>query len=167
VAVLLVGFGIATGLLFVSPQQGMPARVDAIVMLNGPGDRLDTTLNLGWARRAPMMVISRGSPYWGRGSICAPRMPGVTVFCFDPNPPTTQGEAEFIGRLASRYHWKTVVLVTITPQITPGRVWLGRCLPKGSTVYAVAAPLKALAWAPAVVYEWGALIKAELFDRAC
>jgi hypothetical protein len=165
--VLIVGFAAATARLLVWPQQGMPARVDAIVMLNGPGDRLDTALNLGWERRAPVLVISRGSQYWGHGSVCAPKMPDVKVICFDPSPPTTQGEAEFIGRLASRYHWKTVVMVTITPQITPGRIWLGRCLPEGTTVYAVAAPLRSLAWPPAVMYEWGSIINAEVFHRGC
>jgi hypothetical protein len=166
-AVVIAAFLFATAELLVWPQQGMPARVDAIVMLNGPGDRLDTALNLGWERKAPYLVISRGSQYFGHGSVCAPKMPDVKVICFDPNPPTTQGEAEFIGRMASRYHWKTVVLVTITPQITPGRIWLDRCLPGGTKVYAVAAPLRTLAWPPAVVYEWGSIINAELFHRSC
>lgn len=167
IAVLVVAFCVATALLLVWPQQGMPARVDAIVMLNGPGDRLDTALNLGWERKAPVLVISRGSSYFGHGSVCAPPMPDVRVICFDPNPSTTQGEAEFIGRLASRYHWRTVVMVTITPQITPGRIWLGRCLPPGTTVYAVAAPLRASAWPPLLVYEWGSIINAEVFHRSC
>jgi hypothetical protein len=157
----------ATGLLLVWPGQGAPGRVDAIVMLNGPGDRLDTALNLGWQRRAPVLVISRGSRYWGHGSVCAPKMPGVTVICFDPSPATTQGEAQFIGRLAATYRWKTVALVTITPQITPGRIWLGRCLPPGTRVYAVAAPLRAVAWPPMAAYEWGSIINAELFHRSC
>ncbi len=167
IAILVAGFCVATGLLLVWPQQGMPARVDAIVMLNGPGDRLDTALTLGWERKAPVLVISRGSSYYGQGSICAPPLPGVKVICFDPNPSTTQGEAEFIGRLASRYHWRTVALVTITPQITPGRIWLGRCLPRGTVVYAVAAPLRPAAWPAMILYEWGSIIKAEVFNRGC
>jgi hypothetical protein len=168
VAVVMgAGFLAATGLLLVWPQQGAPARVDAIVMLNGPGDRLGTALNLGWQHRAPVLVISRGSRYWGHGSVCAPKMPGVRVICFDPSPATTQGEAQFIGRLAATYQWKTVALVTITPQITPGRIWLGRCLPPGTRVYAVAAPLRAAAWPPMAAYEWGSIINAELFHRSC
>jgi hypothetical protein len=166
-AVLVAGFGVATARLLVWPQQGMPARVDAIVMLNGPGDRLDTALNLGWEKRAPYLVISRGSQFWAQGGNCAPPLPGVTVICFDPSPSTTQGEAEYIGRLASRYHWKSIVLVTITPQITPGRIWLGRCLPRGTSVYAVAAPLHAGAWPPLLVYEWGSILNAELVHRSC
>jgi hypothetical protein len=167
IAVLVASFCVATALLLVWPQQGMPARVDAIVMLNGPGNRLGTALQLGWEGKAPVLVISRGSSYFGQGSMCAPPIPDVKVICFDPKPSTTQGEAEFIGRLASRYHWRTVALVTITPQITPGRIWLGRCLPRGTVVYAVAAPLRALAWPPMVLYEWGSVINAEVFHRSC
>ncbi len=47
--IMLAAFGVATVRWFVIPQQGMPSRVDAIVMLNGPGDRLDSALNLAWA----------------------------------------------------------------------------------------------------------------------
>jgi hypothetical protein len=165
-AVIVVALAVATAEWFVFPSQGIPARVDAVIMLNGPGDRLDTALNLGWEHRTKVLVISRGSQFYGQGSNCAPPIPGVTVICFDPSPSTTQGEAEFAGRLARRYHWKTIAVVTITPQITPGRIWLSRCLP-GVKVYAVAAPLRAFAWPPAVVYEWGALIKAEIFSRSC
>jgi DUF218 domain len=165
VALLLAGFGAATARLFVWPEQGMPAHVDAIVMLNGPGDRLDTALNLAWAHRAPMIVISRGSPYWGHGSICAPKMPRVKVICFDPNPSTTRGEAEFAGRLAKRYRWHSIVLVTTTPQDTRARLRVRRCF--RGTVYVVTAPLPTYEWPYAIVYEWAATIKALLIQRAC
>lgn len=154
-----------TARLFVWPQQGMPAHVDAIVMLNGPGDRLDTALNLAWAHRAPMIVIARGSPYWGRGSICAPKIPGVKVICFDPDPSTTRGEAEFTGRLAKRYHWRSIVLVTTTPQDTRSRLRVRRCF-RGS-IYVVAAPIPAYEWPYAIAYEWGATAKAILLQRSC
>jgi uncharacterized SAM-binding protein YcdF (DUF218 family) len=168
IAVVLAGFGVATAKLVVSPQQGMPARVDAIIMLNGPGgsSRLTTTLDLAWAHRAPVVLISRGSQSYGSGGACAPQIPRVKIICFDPNPATTQGEAEFAARLASQYHWKNVAIVTITPQITPGRIWLNRCLP-GVTVYAVAAPLSAKGWPIMIAYEWGAIANAELVHRSC
>jgi hypothetical protein len=64
--IIIVSLGLATARWFVwPPQQPAPARVDAIVMLNGPGDRLSTALNLAWAHRAPVIVISRGSAFWG------------------------------------------------------------------------------------------------------
>ena len=165
VALLLAGLGAATARLFVWPERGMPARVDAIVMLNGPGDRLPTALGLAWAHRAPVVVISRGSPYWAKGSNCAPQIPGVRVICFAPDPATTRGEAEFTGRLARRYHWHSIVLVTTTPQDTRARLRVGRCFP--GSIYVMTAPLRAYEWPYALAYEWGATIKALLLQRSC
>jgi hypothetical protein len=164
-ALLLAAFGAATARLFVWPERGMPARVDAIVMLNGPGDRLQAALGLAWAHRARVAVISRGSPYWASGSGCAPEIPGVRVICFSPDPATTQGEAEFTGRLARRYHWHSIVLVTTTPQDTRARLRMRRCF--SGSIYATTAPLPAYDWPYALAYEWGATIKALLLQRNC
>jgi hypothetical protein len=154
-----------TARLFLWPVQGMPTRVDAIVMMNGPGDRLDTALRLGWEHRAPVLVISRGSPSWGHGSVCAPKIRHVMVICFDPDPATTRGEAEFAGRLARRYHWRSIVLVTTTPQDSRARLRLERCF--SGSVYVVTAPLAARDWPYALVYEWGATLKAIFLQRSC
>lgn len=162
---LLAGLGVTTARWFVWPPRGMPARVDAIVMLDGPGDRLRTTLTLAWAHRAPVVVISRGSRYWGHGSVCAPQIPRVTVICFRPDPATTRGEAEFAGRLAQRYHWRSIALVTITPQATRARLRVQRCFP--GRVYVVTAPLPAHEWPYEIAYEWGATVKALLVQRSC
>jgi uncharacterized SAM-binding protein YcdF (DUF218 family) len=164
-AVLVAVFGAATARLFVWPERGMPGRVDAIVMLNGPGDRLPAALSLAWAHRAPVVVISRGSPYWARGSGCAPQIPGVRVICFGPDPATTRGEAEFTGRLARQYHWHSIVLVTTTPQDTRARLRVQRCFP--GSIYVMTAPLPAYQWPYALVYEWGATVKALLVQRGC
>jgi uncharacterized SAM-binding protein YcdF (DUF218 family) len=151
--------------LFVLPEQGIPAHVDAIVMMNGSGDRLNATLRLGWEHRATTLVISRGSPYWGHGSICAPKIPRITVICFDPHPATTKGEAEFASRLAQRYHWHSIALVTTTPQDTRARLRVERCF--SGAVYVVTAPLPAKEWPYELLYEWGATLKALFLQRSC
>ena len=156
---------VTTACLFVWPQQGMPSRVDAIVMLNGSGDRPDTALSLAWAHRAPSVVISRGSPYWGRGSVCAPKIPRVKVTCFDPNPATTRGEAEFAGLLAKRYRWHSIVLVATTPQDTRARLQVGRCFT--GKIYVINAPLPPSEWPYSITYEWGATLRALLLHRNC
>ena len=162
---VLAGLGVTTVRWFVWPPQGMPAHVDAIVMLDGPGDRLRTTLSLAWARRAPVVVISRGSTYWGHGSVCAPQIPRVKVICFHPDPATTRGEAEFAGRLAQRYHWHSIALVTITPQDTRARLRVERCFP--GRIYVVTAPLPAQEWPYQIAYEWGATLKALFLQQRC
>ena len=161
---ILAGFSVATAHWLVMPQQGMPSHVDAIVMLNGPGDRLDTALNLAWAHRAPVIVISRGSRYWGHGSVCAPKIPRVTVICFDPNPPTTRGEAEFTGRLATRYHWRSIVLVAVAPQDTVARLRVGSCF--SGKIYVINASLPASQWPHEIIHEWASTLKA-LVQRSC
>jgi hypothetical protein len=80
------------------------------------------------------------------------------------SPATTRGEAEFIGRLARRYHWRSIVLVTITPQDTPGRLRVERCF--SGPVYVVTAPLPWYDWPYEVAYEWAALAKA-LIEPGC
>jgi hypothetical protein len=143
----------------------MPAHVDAIVMLDGTGDRLDTALDLAWAHRASTIVISRGSKYWGHGSVCAPKIPQVRVICFDPNPPTTRGEAEFAGRLAARYHWRSIVVVAISAQDIVARIRVSRCF--SGKIYVVNGSLRRRDLPYEVAYYWGATIEALLLQRSC
>jgi len=166
VALLVVaaGLGLATARWFIWPRQGMPSRVDAIVMLNGPGDRLDTALDLAWAHRASTVVISRGSRYWGHGSICAPPIPRIRVICFDPSPPTTRGEAQFAGVLARRYGWHSMVVVAVAPQDTPARLRVGACF--SGKIYVVNGQLGRAEWPSLIAHYWGATIKA-LVQPAC
>jgi hypothetical protein len=163
--IFLITVGAMTARLFIWPDQGMPAHVSAIVMLNGPGNRLTTAEDLAWQHRAPFLVVSRGSPVWGHGSACAAAIPHVKVICFDPSPATTRGEAEFVGRLARKYHWTSVVLVTTVPQDTRGRLRVERCL--AGPVYVVTVPVRPSAWPYEIAYEWAATVKALVFQRGC
>jgi hypothetical protein len=171
-AVLLVAFCATTARLFMFPARGMPAHVDAIVMLGGRGDRFHEALELAHQHRAPYLVISLGSSFPGpepRGSQpvfrCGPPIPRVTVLCFAPDPATTQGEAEEIGRLAARFHWHSVVLVTITPQDSRARLRIERCF--SGQVYVMTGSMHAYAWPYEIAYEWAATIKALIFQRNC
>lgn len=165
VAACLAVFAALTVRLFVLPARGMPPRVDAIVMLNGSGDRFGTALGLAREHRAPYVVIARGSPRWARGGDCAAPIPRETIICFDPVPSTTRGEAEFAGRLARKYGWRSMVLVTSTPQDSRARLRVERCFP--GSVYVVTAPLPARAWPYEIAYEWAATVKAVAVQRAC
>jgi uncharacterized SAM-binding protein YcdF (DUF218 family) len=161
--VLFVAFGLVTARLIVWPTQGMPARVSAIVVLAGRGDRLPAALQLAREHRASMLVVSQG--WEGYGGACPPMMPDVKVICFDPNPGDTRGEAEVVGRLAMRYRWSSVVLVTSAGQDTRARIIMGRCF--DGSVYVVTASLHWSQWPYEIVYGWGALIKALTLNRAC
>jgi uncharacterized SAM-binding protein YcdF (DUF218 family) len=58
--------------------------------------------------------------------VCAPRDKTPTVICLQPEPGTTQGEAEFVGRLAKKDGWHSVALVTTPDQDTRARIRFGR-----------------------------------------
>ena len=122
---LVVALVLVTVRLLVWPAEGMPARVSAIVMLAGPGDRLPVALQLAREHRAPVLVVSQG--WQGYGGPCPQAPPAVKLICFDPDPGNTRGEAEFASRLAERYHWRSVVLVTTRAQDTRARIIMGRC----------------------------------------
>jgi len=161
--ILIVGFAIFTARLIVWPAQGVPARVSAIVMLAGPGDRLAAALKLAAQRRAPMLVISRG--WKGYSGPCPSPTRGVKLICFEPDPGDTRGEAEFVGKLAERYHWHSVVLVTGREQDTRARIVVGRCF--GGPIYVVTVSPSLRSWPYQIAYEWAALVKALVLYRSC
>jgi hypothetical protein len=162
-AAVLIVAGALTGRLFVWPARGMPARVDAIVMLNAPGATLPVALRLARQHRAGYLVISQGTV--ASHYACPRRVPQVTLICFHPSPATTQGEAEFIGREARQHHWRSVVVVAITPQASRARLRLERCF--GGHVYVMTAPVPLGSWPYQIAYEWGAIAKALVLQRGC
>lgn len=163
VAVVLVAlFAAVTARVLVWPPQGAPGRVSAIVMLAGPGDRLPVALRLAAEHRAPVLVISRG--WMGYGGPCPPPTAGVRTICFEPDPGNTRGEAEYVGRLANRYGWHSLLVVATRPQAVRAQVLFSRCF--GGEVYVATAPLPLGNWPYEIAYGWGALVKAE-FVRSC
>ena len=169
---VLVAFCGLTARLFIFPVSGMPAHVDAIVMLNGRGgpERFQTAIKLAHARRAPVLLLSTGHSFGGNGAdgqgfSCGPPVPQVKVICFNPNPETTQGEVEFAARMAKRYQWHSIALVTITPQASRARLRMERCF--SGHLYVMTAPIPWHLWPYELSYEWGATVKALVFNRSC
>ncbi len=144
----------------------MPSHVDAVVIFAGPGyaERIAIGAQLARQRRAAVFLISRGTPHSQPGS-CPRYLGGVKVRCFNPWPATTQGEAQFAGRLARQQRWKSVALVTITPQDTRARLRMRRCFP--GSIYVVTTPPATADWPYEIAYEWGATLKALLLQPSC
>ena len=163
VAVLVVVFTASTARLLIWPVQNAPARVDAIVMLAGPGNRLPAALALAREHRAPVLVVSQG--WMGYGGPCPPPTPGVRTICFNPSPGDTRGEAEYVGALARRSGWHSLLIVAIAPQAVRAQLLFDRCF--SGQVYASTAPLPAGSWPYQIAYGWGALIKAVFLNRSC
>jgi uncharacterized SAM-binding protein YcdF (DUF218 family) len=165
VLVLIIAFCAVSARLFVWPATGMPARVDAIVVIGGPGDRVDYGMQLARENKAPYLVFSKGLG-WLPPGICTQHVGSATVICFQPDPDTTQGESEGFARLAKQYDWHSVAVVTSQEQAWRAKLWFGRCYP--GQIFSVGPRLSLGTVIPGgVLYEWGATVKAEVFDRSC
>jgi hypothetical protein len=115
-------------------------------------------------RYAPVLLVSeRDSEYVPSG--CAPRLKGVEVVCFRPNPVSTRGEARYVAHLAATHHWRRIIAVTSTPQDTRARLRLKRCY-DGQFLLITVRPTF-LEWARDIIYEWGGLMKALVLQTSC
>jgi uncharacterized SAM-binding protein YcdF (DUF218 family) len=163
-AVLVVALIVASSRLFVWPASDQPSRADAILVLGGDGPRLDRGLALAKQRYAPVLLVSqRDREYVPSG--CAPRISGVELICFQPNPISTQGEARYVARLAAKRHWRRIIAVTSTPQDTRARLRLKRCY-RGQVLVVTVHP-SFFGWARDILYEWGGLMKALVWQTSC
>lgn len=161
--VLLITFCAVTARLFVFPVTGMPARVDAIVVPGGSGDRIGAAVNLAKQDRARYLVISEGLSI--PSGLCGSRVGDAKVICFNPIPGTTQGEAEETARLARQYGFRSIVVVTTPDQTWRTELRFQRCF--GGKIYALTTPLPMHLWPFMIAYQWAASIKAEVVNRSC
>jgi uncharacterized SAM-binding protein YcdF (DUF218 family) len=163
-AALFAVFCISSALLFVFPATGMPARVNAIVVLGGSGNRLDLGEQLAQEGRAPFLVLSRGLG-WIPPGVCGGHVGPAQVICFSPDPSTTQGEAEGAARIAAGHGWRSLALVTTTDQVWRAHLRFQRCY--GGKIYGVAAQVPWYDWPYAVLHQWAGTVKAETYQRGC
>ena len=160
---LLVAFGLATAKLYVFPRRDPPTRVDAIVMFAGSSGRLELAQALARTGYAPVLAVSQPTAK----DPCPPdTIPGVQVLCFHPKPLTTQGEARWTGAAAKARGWRSILVITSTPQDTRARLRLSRCYDGQVRVLSID-PATRAAWAYMVTYEWAATLKALVLQRSC
>jgi uncharacterized SAM-binding protein YcdF (DUF218 family) len=167
VVAIELAFAALTARVFVWPDlPSLPPRASAIVELAGPSDggRDAVALALASAGRAPVLVQST-TVSDSAADMCLPPVRGVTVMCFHPDPGTTRGEAQDIGRMAATDGWSSVILVTTPDQAWRARLRVTRCFP--GPVYVDTTPLPVWEWLTQIPYQWAASIKALAFQTAC
>jgi hypothetical protein len=165
VVLLLTGFAAATARLFIWPSlDPLPDHADAIIELGGPGDRDAVTMSLAEQHLAPLVIKSISEDETTFDS-CLPPIPDVTIDCHHAVPPTTRGEARYIGDRAAAEHWESVIIVTTPDHAWRARLRVERCFP--GDVYVATSPLPEWDWLRQIPYQWAATVKAELFERDC
>jgi uncharacterized SAM-binding protein YcdF (DUF218 family) len=163
--VALIAFGGVTARYIVWPQlRSLPAKADAIIELGGLGDRDVAALALAREGRAKYLVQST-VPADAKTDKCLPPVTGVTIMCFAPDPGTTRGEAEYIGRVGRQLNWQSVIVVTTPDQAKRAELRVTRCFP--GEVYLATTPLPTRDWWTQVPYQWAAFAKALFVETDC
>lgn len=134
------------------------------MVLGGSGDRIGLGMQLARDDLAPYLVLSLGLP-WLPPGICSQHVGSSKVICFHPNPDTTQGEAEGVAKIARKYDWSSIVLVTTQDQVWRAHLRLQRCY--SGKIYGVGVPLAWYQWPEAIAYQRIATFKAEIVQQSC
>jgi hypothetical protein len=155
--VCLLSTTAAAGLpVYVRPQIDQLRHADAILILSGPEHRrYPFGVNLAAQGWAPNLVISNagGADNSKLTNFCAAPHPGLAVYCFVPDPPTTKGEARQLRRLASQHGWRTVIVVTFRPHISRARFVLEQCFDGDLVMVASPAQVSGPRWAFEYLYQ--------------
>jgi uncharacterized SAM-binding protein YcdF (DUF218 family) len=164
--VFVAAFVVLTLRLFVFPAVNAPEHADAIIVLGGSGHAtVAAGVKLVTQGYSPLLVFSL-QPNQGchPSEVEVPRR--VVVSCFHANPQTTQGEARSIAHLAALDHWRRIIVVAPTSQVTRARLRVRRCF-SGQILMDGVDSGSFWDWMYAVAYEWGATFKALTIQRGC
>lgn len=134
--------------VYVRPQIDPLRRADAIVVLGGtPYERYDVGVELANRGYAPQLIISNsiGSGDRTMDKYCKGHF-DFAVSCFEPDPWTTRGEAEEIGRRATQQGWHHIIVVTFTPHVSRARYIVEKCFAGELTMVASPSPSGLLFW---------------------
>jgi DUF218 domain len=151
--------------VFVRPQIDRLRHGDAILVLGGYGyDRYPFGMGLARHGWAPVLVVSNpnGPKDPWLFQYCATPHPHLILRCFVPDPPTTKGEARELRRLAAKYDWRTVIVVTFRPHISRARFILEHCFTGDLVMVASPADLSAPRWAFEYLYQTAGYARAVL-----
>jgi uncharacterized SAM-binding protein YcdF (DUF218 family) len=163
--VLVLGFVAASAYLFVWPPDDAPHRSDAIVVLAGAHyARLTEGLELMRRHLAPLLVVSRDPGWPPQNDYCGQRRP-FPVICFQANPFSTRGEARAVARLARRYGWHTLMVVTSQYHVFRAGLIFRRCF--HGHLYVIGTSSPTLTLPISVVFEWSKLALALTARRGC
>jgi len=166
IVVLVVLAGVAGWPVYVHPQVDPLRKADAIVVLGGTAyDRFDLGLDLAQRGYAPQLLISTGAGDNNMNKYCKGHFDFV-VNCFVPDPWTTRGEAEEIGRRAKQQGWHHIIVVTFTPHVSRARYIVEKCFDGELTIVASPSASGLRFWTWMYIRQSAGYLRA-FTDRGC
>jgi len=163
VALVIVAAAIVEVRLYVVPASDGAGPADAVVVLGGQEYKARLQTADVMLKNFPGSVVVVSIP---GGIACPPQPAGASaILCFSPDPSTTQGEARMASKLAAKYGWKSIEVVTTADQVWRARLRFSRCWSGDLTM--VRSDSSIYSRMRAVPYETAATIKAETLERGC
>jgi len=153
----------------VYPQLDPLRRADAVLILGGyEYERYPFGLRLAAEGWAPVVALSNpnGAKDAWLTSFCETPHREYVLHCFIPDPLTTRGEARALSRLAERYKWRTVIVVTARPQISRARFILAKCFDGSLVMVASPTKISIARWAYEYAYQSAGFVRAT-FEHEC
>ncbi|GLY14538.1 YdcF family protein [Kineosporia rhizophila] len=139
--------GVGGGRLYSFPRTDVlkPGdQVDAVLALGGRTETAYYAISMAEQGITPVVLVSNPYPqdeaFQGIHDLCATRPTTYELICFDPDPRTTRGEAQELGRLAAGRGWDEVAVVAAKYHISRTRTITKRCYP--GRLYLVEAPME-------------------------
>lgn len=137
-AVLTAGaFWVVGYQCFYREHQDPVQHVAAVVVLGGDDDRREAYgSSLAQAGYADTLVVSNPYPYHAGSDpirrakmrqLCRLSTSELKVICFEPEPATAAGEAQFVRRIAESREWYTVMVISWRYRLFRARFIFGQC----------------------------------------
>lgn len=163
VALVVVLAAIVEIRLYVVPASDGAGPADAVVVLGGQEYKARLQTADAMLAKFPGSVVVVSIP----GGIACPAQPqgASAILCFSPHPSTTQGEARAATKLAAKYGWKSIEVVTTADQVWRARLRFTRCW--SGSLRMVRSDSSIYSRMRAVPYESAATVKAETLQRGC
>lgn len=169
VLLVLVAFLVVSVRLYVFPVKDAVSPVDAVIVI-GPVEpwRLELAGDLIDEGVSDVIAIAR-PPVRADASYCDPQRYNADLWCFAPEPATTQGEAIWVRGMARQEGWNDVLVITRDWHIERTRFVFESCLGDEATVAVTGAAddprLVEVAWQ--FLYQTGGFAKAVFVTPGC
>jgi len=112
----------------------------------------------GWEKPDKPEWAWSGSPSIDTSARCAEQ--SATLVCMQPEPFTTQGEAQDLATAMHENGWETAIVVTVTTHVARTRLLFDRCIADGVQVLGVDDDMPFGAWLWQFAYQTGGFVKA-------